>query len=178
MSTAVAFPFRPWVRSTSRRAMIWGVGAVVVVGAVSWWLERGETQAWGRAFGVLLAYSLLFWGTLLKIWWTAGQPAVSLDDEAIYYQPLHTFRPTRVPFARILACNPRPGTEALRFVVEKNGVGRELFLNLAVVKGQHRFMELLGERLEAAGLERLSGRANAWRRPGWDDPGMNFAPQV
>jgi hypothetical protein len=103
---------------------------------------------------------------------------VALDDESFSYQPLHTFRPTRVPFERILACNPRPGTEALRFVVEKNGVGRELFLNLAVVKGQHRFLDLLGERLEAAGLEKLPGRANAWRRPGWDDPGMNLAPQV
>ena len=71
------FPFRPWVRSTSSRAMIWGVGVVVAVGAVAWWLERGETQAWGRAFGVLLAYSLLFWASLLKIWWTAGRPAVA-----------------------------------------------------------------------------------------------------
>ena len=169
MSTAVAFPFRPWVRSTSRRAMIWGVGAVVVVGAVSWWLERGETQAWGRAFGVLLAYSLLFWGTLLKIWWTAGQPAVSLDDEAIYYQPLHTFHPSRVPIASVLACNPREGTEALRVVVEKKGVARELFLNLAVVKGQHRFLDLLEERLSAAGLVRIPGRDHSWTRPDWKE---------
>ena len=164
--SAVAFPFRPWVRSTSRRAMIWGVGAVAVLGGVAWWLERGETQAWGRAFGVLLAYSLLFWASLLKIWWTAGRPAVAVDDEALYYQPLHTFRPTRVPFERVLACNPRPGTEALRVVVEKRGTARELFLNLAVVKGQHQFLDLLAERLEAAGLERVGERA--WSRPGWE----------
>jgi hypothetical protein len=118
---------------------------------------------------VLLAYSLLFWGTLLKIWWTAGQPAVSLDDEAIYYQPLHTFRPSRVPIASVLACNPRPGTEALRVVVEKKGVARELYLNLAVVKGQHRFLELLEERLSAAGLERIAGRDHSWTRPDWHE---------
>lgn len=168
MSDAVAFPFRPWVRSTSRRAMLWGVGAVAAVGAIAWWFERGETQAWGRAFGVLLAYSLLFWASLLKIWWTGGRPAVAIDAEALYYQPLHRFKPSRVPFARILACNPRPGTEALRFVVEKRGVARELFLNLAVVKGQHQFLELLGERLEAAGLERAGERT--WRRPEWTEP--------
>jgi hypothetical protein len=149
--------------------MIWGVGAVAALGAVAWWLERGETQAWGRAFGVLLAYSFLFWVSLLKIWWTAGRPAVAVDDEAVYYQPLHTFRPHRVPFATVLACDPRPGTEALRFVVEKRGNARELFLNLAVVKGQHRFLDLLAERLEAAGLEKVPGRDHAWHRPEWNE---------
>ena len=177
-TTGESFPFRPWVRSTSRRALVWGIAAVVVIGALMFFLERGDRDAWGRAFGVLFAYSLLFWVSLIKIWWTAGRPAVSLDGESFAYQPLHTFRPRRVPFARVLACNPRPGTEALRFVVEKNGVARELFLNLAVVKGQHRFLDLLGERLEAAGLERVPGRENAWCRPGWDDPGMGTGPQV
>lgn len=166
----VSFPFRPWVRSTSRRAMIWGVGAVALMGGVSWWLERGETQAWGRAFGVLLAYSLLFWVSLMKIWWTAGQPAVSLDSGAFYYQPLHTFRPSRIPFASVLACNPRPGTEALRIVVAKKDVARELFLNLAVVKGQHRFLELLEERFLEEGLERIPDREHAWARPDWTEP--------
>ncbi|HEX9942983.1 MAG TPA: hypothetical protein VGG03_13270 [Thermoanaerobaculia bacterium] len=164
------FPFRPWVRSTSRRALLWGVAVVAVIGGIVLALGSGERAAWGRAFGVLFAYSLLFWASLIKIWWTAGQPAVSLDGEALSYQPLHTFRPRRVPFARVLACNPRPGTEALRFVVEKNGMARELFLNLAVVKGQHRFLDLLGERLEAAGLESVPGRENSWRRPGWEEP--------
>jgi hypothetical protein len=167
---ATSFPFRPWVRSTSRRALLWGVAVVVVIGVVILALGSGETEAWGRAFGVLLAYSLLFWVSLVKIWWTAGGPAVTLDDEAFSYQPLHTFKPRRVPFGRVLACNPRPGTEALRFVVEKNGVGRELFLNLAVVKGQHRFLDLLGEKLEAAGLLKIPERENAWRRPDWVEP--------
>ena len=170
MNAAVSFPFRPWVRSTSRRAMTWGVGAVLAMGAVSWWLERGETQAGGRAFGVLLAYSLLFWATLIKIWWTAGRPAMAVDGEAFYYQPLHTFGPSRIAFASVLACNPRPGTEALRVVVEKGGKARELFLNLAVVKGQHRFLDLLEERLSAAGLEKIPGRDHAWTRPDWTEP--------
>jgi hypothetical protein len=96
---------------------------------------------------------------------------VTLDDEAFAYQPLHTFRPRRVPFARVLSCAPRPGTEALRFVVERNGVARELFLNLAVVKGQHRFLDLLGEKLEAAGLVKAAGQERVWRRPEWEEPG-------
>jgi len=154
------------------------VAVVIVVGAGVFFLRSGDRESWGRAFGVLLAYSLLFWVTLIKIWWTAGKPAVLLDDDAFAYQPLHTFRPRRVPFARVLACNPRPGTEALRFVVEKNQVARELFLNLAVVKGQHRFLDLLGERLEAAGLARLPSRPNAWCRPDWEDPGTTAGPPV
>jgi hypothetical protein len=163
------FPFRPWVRSTSGRAMLWGVGAVLVLAAVVWWLLAGERGAWGRAFGVLLGYGLLFWATLLKIWWTAGRPAVEIDEEALAYQPLHTFRPKRIPFTRVLSCAPRPGTEALRLVIEKGGVGRELFLNLAVVKGRHRFVELLGRRLERAGLVPVPGREASWRRLDWDE---------
>ena len=173
-----AFPFRPWVRSTSRRALLWGIAVVVAIGGIVWWLEGGERERWARAFGVLLAYSLLFWVTLIKIWWTATRPAVLLDDEAFAFQPLHTFRPRRIPFATVLACNPRPGTEALRFVIEKRGTARELFLNLAVVKGQHRFLELLGERLEAAGLQKVPGKENSWRRPEWEDPGMAAGPPV
>ncbi|HVF59461.1 MAG TPA: hypothetical protein VNJ70_06580 [Thermoanaerobaculia bacterium] len=173
------FPFRPWVRRTSLRAIVWGVGAVLALGAVVWLFSEGEREAWGRAFGVLTAYGLLFLLTLAKIWWTAGKPAVALDDDALLYQPLHTFRPRRVPFARVLACAPRPGTEALRFVVEvdsmppflrkgrQGGTARELFLNLAIVRGQHRFLALLGERLEAAGLDPVPGRERTWRRPGW-----------
>lgn len=161
------FPFRPWVRRTSLRAMIWGVGAVLALGAVVWFFSEGEREAWGRAFGVLAAYGLLFLLTLAKIWWTAGKPAVALDDDALLYQPLHTFGPRRIPFARVLACAPRPGTEALRFVVERRGTARELFLNLAIVRGQHRFLEALGERLEAAGLVPLPGRERSWRRLDW-----------
>ena len=163
------FPFRPWVRSTSRRAMLWGVCAVAVLAAAVWWLLAGERGAWGRAFGVLLGYGLLFWATLLKIWWTAGGAAVEIGDDDLAYQPLHTFKPRRIPFARILSCAPRPGTEALRLVVERRGVGRELFLNLAVIKGRHRFVELLGERLARAGLVAVPGKAGAWRRLDWDE---------
>ena len=159
------FPFRPWVRRTSLRAMIWGVGAVLALGAFVWFFSEGEREAWGRAFGVLAAYGLLFLLTLAKIWWTAGKPAVALDDDALLYQPLHTFRPRRVPFARVLSCAPRPATEALRFVVERRGSARELFLNLAIVRGQHRFLALLGERLEAAGLVPVPGRERSWHRP-------------
>lgn len=167
---AATFPFRPWVRSTSRRALLWGVAVVVVIGAAVFFLESEDRGDWARAFGVLLAYSALFWVSLIKIWWTAGKPAVLLEDDAFAYQPLHTFRPRRVPFSRILACNPKSGTESLRFVVEKEGVARELFLNLAVVKGQHRFLDLLGERLEAAGLAPVASQDRTWLRPGWDDP--------
>jgi hypothetical protein len=149
--------------------MIWGVGAVVVLTGVVWLLSGGERDAWGRAFGILLAYSLLFLLTLLKIWWTAGRPAVAIDDDALLYQPLHTFRPRRVPFDRVLSCAPRPGTEALRFVLERGGRAREFFLNLAIVRGQHRLLELLGERLATAGLQPMPGRERSWRRPGWEE---------
>jgi len=178
VSGTETFPFRPWVRGTSRRALVWGVAVVAVIGSLVFWLEGGDRDTWARAFGVLLAYSLLFWLSLIKIWWTAGRPAVLLDDESFAFQPLHTFRPKRIPFAQVLACNPRPGTEALRFVIAKRGSARELFLNLAVVKGQHRFLELLGEKLEAHGLTKIEGKANAWRRPEWSDPGMGAGPQM
>jgi hypothetical protein len=168
---AEAFPFRPWVRRTCVRAMVWGVGVVLAVGGAGWMLSGGEREAWGRAFGVLLAYGLLFLLTLVKIWWTAGRPAVVVEDGALLYQPLHTFRPRRVAFAGVLACAPRPGTEALRFVIQRRGSAREFFLNLAIVKGQHRLLALLGERLEAAGLEPVPGRERTWRRPGWQEDG-------
>src|SRR3954453_24001976 len=80
------FPFRPWVRSTSRRALLWGVIVVIVVGACVFLLSSGDRESWGRAFGVLLAYSLLFWVTLIKIWWTAGKPAVLLDGTGLQIQ--------------------------------------------------------------------------------------------
>ncbi len=59
------FPFRPWVRSTCRRAMIWGVGVLAVVGAVAWVFRSPDEGAFGWAFGVLAAYGLLFWVSLL-----------------------------------------------------------------------------------------------------------------
>ena len=97
---ASRYPFRPWVRSTCRRAMIWGVGVVALLGLVAWLFRTPGSAPLGRAFGVLAGYGLLFWLTLLKVWWTAGLPAVEVDGEAIAYQPLHTFRPQRVPWDR------------------------------------------------------------------------------
>ncbi len=148
------FPFRPWVRSTCRRAMIWGVGVLAVVGAVAWVFRSPDEGAFGWAFGVLAGYGLLFWVSLLEIWWTAGGPAVEISDHDVAYQPLHGFAPRRVPFHRILACGPKEGTESLRLVVEGLRRDRELFLNLAVVRNKHRLLDELGERLAAAGLQR------------------------
>ena len=162
------YPFRPWVRSTCRRAMIWGVGVVALLGLVAWLLRTPGSAPLGRAFGVLTAYGLLFWATLLKVWWTAGQPAVEVDHTALAYQPLHTFRPRRIAWQRILASGPRPGTQSLRLVVLKSsGAARELFLNLAVIRGQHRLLDELDSRLEVAGLERVAGREHVWERPEW-----------
>jgi hypothetical protein len=147
--------------------MLWGMGLVVVLGGFTGLLPSDERGAWGRGFGVLLAYSVLFVGSLAKIWWTAGLPAVEIDENGIAYQPLHTFRPRRIPFAQVLAVNPRPGTEALRFVVEQRGDAREFFLNLAVIRGQHRFVGLLGDGLVLAGLVPVPGRERSWRRIEW-----------
>ena len=73
-----AFAFRPWVRRSCRKAMLWGVGVVAVLGGVAWYFKTPGSAPLGRAFGVLLFYGVLFWLTLLKIWWTAGKPAVQV----------------------------------------------------------------------------------------------------
>ncbi|MFQ5350796.1 MAG: hypothetical protein ACE5EG_10175 [Thermoanaerobaculia bacterium] len=162
------YPFRPWVRSTCRRAMIWGVGVVGLLGLVAWLFRTPGSAPLGRAFGVLAGYGLLFWLTLLKVWWTAGQPAVEVNDEGVAYQPLHTFRPRRTPWERVLASAPRAGTQSLRLVVRKpRGGARELFLNLAVIRGQHRLLDQLDRQLGANGLLPIPGREHAWRRPEW-----------
>jgi hypothetical protein len=158
----VLFPFRPWVRSTCRKAMLWGMGVIVLLAAVAWVLRDPSEGVFGKAFAVLLGYTVLFWASLLKIWWTAGKPAIAIDDEALSYQPLQYFSPRRIRFDRVLACGPRPGTESYRFVVEEKDRERELFLNLAVVRDKHLLLEALGERLEATGLER-SG--DGWTSP-------------
>ncbi len=157
-----AFAFRPWVRSTCRTAMLWGVGAITVLGVSAWLLRSPDDGFLGKAFAVLLGYGLLFWVSLLKIWWTAGRPAVEIDEVGFGHQPLHTFKPRRIAFDTVLACAPRPGTQSLRFVIESRGRAREFFLNLAVVRRSHRFLDVLGESLEREGLVRDGA---GWTRP-------------
>ncbi len=162
------FAFRPWVARSCRRAMLWGLGVVALVGGVAWALAGPSGGApVGRAFGVLFAYTIVFLATLAKIWWTARRrPAVRLAAGALAYQPLHTFRPKRVPLAAIEACNPRRGTSSLRVVHRAGGDRlRELFLNLAVIDRRRAFLEALGRGLEAHGLEPVAGRPFAWVRP-------------
>ena len=159
----VAFPFRPWVRSTCRNAMLWGMGVILLLGAIAWWLRDPSDGFFGKAFTVLLGYTVLFWASLLKIWWTAGKPAILIDADSLAYQPLQYFKPKRLRFERVIACGPRPGTESFRFVIEDRGRERELFLNLAVVTDKHRLLDLVAVRLAAVGLERAG---EGWSRPG------------
>lgn len=148
--------------------MIWGVGVVALLGLVAWLFRTPGSAPLGRAFGVLAGYGMLFWLTLLKVWWTAGLAAVEVGPAGVSYQPLHTFRPRRLSWDRILASAPRLGTHSLRLVVRKpRGGARELFLNLAVIRGQHRLLDRLDEELAARGLLAIPGREHAWRRPEW-----------
>ena len=157
-----AFAFRPWVRSTCRRAMVWGMGVLGLLAGIAWIMRDPDSGVFGKAFAVLLGYALLFWASLFKIWWTAGKSAIEIDATTLAYRPLQYFSTRRVRFDCVLACGPRPGTESFRFVVDTPRRERELFLNLAVVRDKHRLLELLGERLEQAGLER---DGDAWARP-------------
>jgi hypothetical protein len=153
--------------------MLWGIGVVTLLGAVAWFFKTPGSEPMGRAFGVLLFYGILFWATLFKIWWTAGKPAVVVGRNFLSYQPLHSFRMRRIPYARVLSCAPRKTTESLRLVHEKKpNQGREFFLNLAVIDGRHAFIDLLGERLEQAGLRAVPGERYSWSRPGWHEPGF------
>ena len=54
------FGFRPWVRSTCRSAMLWGMGVVAIFGLVSWWMREPGSAPLSRAFGVLAFYGALF----------------------------------------------------------------------------------------------------------------------
>lgn len=168
----VTFGFRPWVRSTCRTAMIWGVGVLVLFGGVAWYMRAPDDGFFGRAFAVLAGYTLLFQVSLLKIWWTAGEPAMLLDDATLGYQPLHTFRPKRIPFSRVLATSPRLGTQSLRVIVEGKRRDRELFLNLAVVQGRHQLTDELGLRLQRSGLEPVGDDGLSWKRPDFDEPNL------
>jgi hypothetical protein len=162
-----SFGFRPWVRSTCRRAMTWGMGVLGLLAGVAWVLRDPSEGVFGKAFAVLLGYALLFWASLLKIWRTAGGSAIEIDRDSLAYRPLQSFAPRRLRFADVLACGPRPGTESWRFLIVDSRRGRsrerELFLNLAVVRDKHRLLEVLGERLAAHGLH---GQGEGWSRPG------------
>jgi hypothetical protein len=172
----VAFPFRPWVRAACRKALVYGLAVVAAVAVAAWLLRDPTSGTAGRALQVLLGYFALFWASLIKIWWTAGGPAVVVDERELRYQPLHAFRPRRVPFAAVQAAGPRPGTESLRFVVVgRGGLARELFLNLGVVRGRNELLDALGAALAAAGLEPVPGARHAWRRPGWEEPAAGGA---
>ncbi len=151
--------------------MFWGVGVLAILGGVTWLFRQAESRPIGRAFGVLLLYSLLFLGTLLKIWWTASRtPAVLLGNETLSYQLLHHFRPKSFPIEEIVSCGIRAGTESLRFVLLKpSGREREFFLNLAVIDGRNEFLHLLGRRLESRGLERTTERPKRWIKPGYEE---------
>jgi hypothetical protein len=151
--------------------MFWGIGVVVVLGALAWLAREPGSAPLSRAFGVLVLYGSIFWLTLVKIWWTASQtPAVRLDEEGLAYQPLHTFRPRRLRWQDILALAPRKGTSSLRFVFQRpSGRAREFFLNLAVVDRRREFLERLEEMLRNAGLEPDPQVKRGWRRPEWKE---------
>lgn len=149
--------------------MVWGLGVVAVLGLVTWWLKAPGTAPAGRAFGVLAFYGILFWLTLLKIWWTAGKPAVVVEEEWLGYQPLHMFSLKKIPFDKTYFCGPRQATESLRLIHERTpGRVQEFFLNLAVIDRRHEFLDVLGTRLEDAGLDKVAGEPGTWRRQGFD----------
>jgi len=164
-----SYPFRAWVRNTCRRAMVWGFGALALFGGVAWLLRDPSSGPLGRAFGVLLLYGVLFMATLLKIWYTAGGPAVSLDEDRLSYQPLHTFGTRSIELQSVLAVKPRGDTQSLGITFEyRKGRAREFFLNLAVVDGRHAFLTDLSRVLEGRGLRRIEGSRNTWSRADWD----------
>jgi len=161
-----AFPFRPWVRSTCAKGMIWGIGVVALFGGVGWTFRTPGSSHVGRAFAVLVFYALLFQLSLLKIWWTAGKPAVTLDARGLSYSRLHALRPRRIEYAAILRTAPRPGTESHGIIFESRpGRAKEFFLNLAVIKGRHRFLDELAVHLQREGLEPIPGARDSWERP-------------
>lgn len=150
--------------------MLWGIGVLGLLGLVTWWLRSPGSLPAGRAFGVLVFYGGVFWLTLLKIWWTAGRSAVVVERDWLGYRPLHAFSLKRILFARTFFCGPRESTESLRLIHERRpGRAQEFFLNLAVIDGRHELLDVLGERLESAGLEPVSGQRHTWHRPGWTD---------
>ena len=118
-----------------------------------------------RALGVLAAYGAVFLFSLGKIWWTAGGGAAGWDESGLWFQALHRFRPTRIPWQQIVAAGPKPGTRAYRLVVRRNDDARERFLNLAVIRDHHQFVQGLQRELVAHGLVAAN---DGFARPGWD----------
>jgi len=150
--------------------MLWGVGVVALFGLVSWWVQEPGSAPLARAFGVLAFYGALFLASLVKIWATAGRPAVTVDDDGLAYQPLHLFRPRRIRWKSVLSGSPKAGTRSYRLAFEKRpGTGKEFFLNLAVVMRSHELLAEIGRHLEAAGLERVEGAADSWCRADWEE---------
>jgi len=166
----IEYPFRPWVRSTCRKGVVWGIGVIALFGGIAWVYRDPSGPTVGRAFGVLALYALLFLCTLLKIWGTAKyRPAIRLIDEAMEYQPLHTFRTRQIVLDTVHYVAPREGTQSLRFVHELPRGPQEFYLNLGVVDGRNEFLDALGERLVARGLHPIDGKRNSWKRPEWDE---------
>jgi|GEM_PF-1601722 len=169
-ASAIEFPFRPWVRSTCRKGVVWGIGVIALFGGIAWIFRDPSGPTVGRAFGVLALYALLFLATLLKIWGTAARcPAVRFVGAELEYQPLHTFRPRRIDLDSVHMVAPRTGTQSLRIVHELPRGPQEFYLNLGVVDGRNEFLDELGERLTQRGLEETPGQRNAWHRPDWDE---------
>lgn len=164
-ASEAAFAFRPWVRRACRRAGVWTAVAVLLLMAVIGWQGGVSGAPLARALGVLALYGALFMASLLKIWWTAGRAAAGWDQEGLWFQALHRFWPTRIAWDSILAGGTKTDTSAYRLVVTNGDSARERFLNLAVIRNHHDFVEglerVLVERGFVAGSRGLS-------RPDWD----------
>ncbi len=118
-----------------------------------------------RALGVLGAYGLVFLASLAKIWWTAGKPAAGWDEDGLWFQALHKFAPSRVPWSQVVAAGRKQDTRAYRLVEKKGDGARERFLNLAVIRQHHQFVEGLEQKFADLGFETSE---SGWARPGWD----------
>ncbi len=160
-----SFAFRPWVRRACRRAGVWTAVAVLLLVATIGWQGGVSGAPLARALGVLALYGALFMASLFKIWWTAGRAAAGWDEQGLWFQALHRFRPTRIAWNAILAGGTKPGTRAYRLVVTRGGNARERFLNLAVISNHHDFVEGLERVLVDRGF--VAGERGL-ARPGWD----------
>lgn len=161
---SAVFDFRPWVRSTCRRAALWTAVLIVLLMVAVIWQGGLSGAPLARALGVLAAYGAVFLLTLAKIWWTAGRPAAGWDQDGLWFQALHRFRPTRIDWDRVLAAGAKPDSRAYRLAVRRGGDARERFLNLAVIRSHHEFVDGLERNLALHGLE---AKEHGWARPGW-----------